>query len=440
MPKSSTKEAWLSDGDDENRGPGRIELARLVVERGLQDVRAAMTHGVDDALRHARRPTKKGRKKKVASDAEDAVGDPAAYFDAQQRAATEELGTANILISGQTGVGKSTLINAVLRAPVADAGTGKPVTKHVRRYEIEDVPVAIFDTPGIELGQAKDDVIREYKRTIQAARTGRPAELIHLAWYCVDAGQARVQDFDLDIIRALAEELEVILVLTQCVDDERADALEEVLSAESLPVRGEPIRTLARPRTLAGQMLSVRGLEELVDRTNDILPEAVRRAFANAQGVVISLKGTEARKVVAAMSTAAAAVGATPIPAPDAVVLLPLQLGMLARINAVFGIEMSRDGTAKLIKGLVGGGGSTLVGRQMAETLLKYLPGGAVINAGVAAAITGSLGEAYIQLCTEMMRRQSCGEPMPDVEMLAYLMEAYTKLFQGRNPFRRSGK
>jgi uncharacterized protein (DUF697 family) len=65
--------------------------------------------------------------------------------------------------------------------------------------------------------------------------------------------------------------------------------------------------------------------------------------------------------------------------------------------------------------------GPTLVGRQLAQTLLKYVPAGAAINATVAGAITAALGEAYIQLCTEMLRRQAEGRPMPEVEMLPFL-------------------
>jgi uncharacterized protein (DUF697 family) len=163
----------------------------------------------------------------------------------------------------------------------------------------------------------------------------------------------------------------------------------------------------------------------------------VRRAFANAQGVVISLKVREARNVVGASTVAAGVVGAAPIPAPDAVVLLPLQLGMLARISVVFGLDTSRDRMGKLIKGLVGTGGPSLVGRQLAETLLKYVPAGAPINAGVAVAITGALGEAYVQLCSEMLRRQAAGKPMPDVEMLPFLLSAYAKVFRRKNPFRK---
>lgn len=437
----------MPERDNREAVRGGVERARRAAARGFSDVRDSLVHGVgelSDLVGKAAKSRRKGAGRPSGRDGgqspqeevHQATADPAGYFDAASQKAAEELGLANILISGQTGVGKSTLINAVLRIPVAEEGTGKPVTQHVQRYRKEGVPVTIFDTPGIELGDAKTDIIREYKKTIAESRSGKPEDLIHVAWYCVDAGQSRVQDYDLEIVRALADELEVILVLTQCVDDVRAGELESVLAAEKLPVRGEPIRTLAKPRTLMDRTLPARGLEELVARTNDILPEAVRRAFANAQGVVISLKATEARKVIAASTTAAAAVGATPIPVPDAVLLLPLQLGMLARISVVFGIDVSRDHIGELIKGLVGGGGSTLVGRQLAETLLKYIPGGVAINATVAAAITAALGEAYVRLCTELLRRRADGQPMPEVEMLPFLLDAYRTVFATKNPLR----
>jgi hypothetical protein len=105
-------------------------------------------------------------------------------------------------------------------------------------------------------------------------------------------------------------------------------------------------------------------LEELVERTNDILPEAVRRAFVNAQGVVIRLKANQARAIVGASSITAAGVGAAPIPVPDAAVLMPVQLGMLAGITAVFGIDMNNEGAVNLIRGIVGSGGVSVAGGQ----------------------------------------------------------------------------
>ena len=373
-----------------------------------------------------------GSKARGEPSVEDVAADPAAYFSAAQQREMAKLGHANILISGQTGVGKSTLINAVFRVRLADEGVGKPVTKHVQRYDVPGVPVTIFDTPGIELGQAKNDVIREYKKTITDSRKGSPNDVIHVAWYCVDAGQVRIQDFDIEIVRAFAGEVPVILVLTQCIDDERAGELERVIAEESLPIEGPPVHTLARERRVAGQALPPKGLDELVERTNDILPEAVKRAFVNAQGVVIRLKANQARAIVAASSVAAAGIGATPIPVPDAAILLPVQLGMLGSITAVFGIDMNNEGAVNLIRGLVGSGGVAVAGRQIAASLLRVIPGVNLINATVAAALTAALGEAYIQLCSEMLRRQAVGKPMPEAEMLPFLLDAYQKAFRSR--------
>ena len=83
----------------------------------------------------------------------------------------------------------------------------------------------------------------------------------------------------------------MILVLTQCVDEERAGALEAAIAAEDLPIQGVPVRTLAQARRIGSQIIEPTGLEELVRRTEHILPEAVKGAFVNAQGVVIASQG-----------------------------------------------------------------------------------------------------------------------------------------------------
>jgi uncharacterized protein (DUF697 family)/GTP-binding protein EngB required for normal cell division len=425
---------------DQEKGRERVQRAvsraRRVAEQGARDITDAVTRGVQDASARARRPGGKGNDTGAGEpgspNVDEVAADPAAYFSAEQEKAQKRLGHANILISGQTGVGKSTLINAVFRVPLADEGTGKPVTKNVQRYDAPGVPVTIYDTPGIELGHAKKDVIRDYMKTIADSRKAGPDVVIHVAWYCIDAGQTRVQDYDVEIVRALAAEAPVILVLTQCIDDQRASALEQTIAAEKLPIEGSPVRTLARERRVAGHTIPPRGLEELVERTDEILPEAVRRAFTNAQGVVIRLKANQARAVVGASSVAAAGIGAVPIPVPDAAVLMPVQLGMLASINAIFGMDMGSDRAVNLIRGLVGQGGVTVVGRQIAANLLKVIPGVSVINASVAAALTAALGEAYIQLCSEMLRRQAAGKPMPEADMLPFLLDAYQNAFKIR--------
>jgi hypothetical protein len=113
------------------------------------------------------------------------------------------------------------------------------------------------------------------------------------------------------------------------------------------------------------------------DRANPIEPSlearldrSVRRAFTNAQGVVLRLKVRHARAVVRAAGT----VGAAPIPVSDAVVLVPIQVGMLAGSSAIFGVDVTRGRIAELIQGLANGASGTPVSRSEASQSLAIAP------------------------------------------------------------------
>ena len=65
--------------------------------------------------------------------------------------ATDKIGTVNVLIAGRTGVGKSTLINEIFQGRLAATGQGEPVTQETRRLTKKGLPLAIYDTRGLEL-------------------------------------------------------------------------------------------------------------------------------------------------------------------------------------------------------------------------------------------------------------------------------------------------
>jgi uncharacterized protein (DUF697 family) len=257
-------------------------------------------------------------------------------------------------------------------------------------------------------------------------------------WYCVHAQGNRFQDAEADLIEAVSELLPSIVVLTQVLGPEDADAAEFATVVRGLldehgahVTASSPIPTLALARRVGPHEFAPFGLCELVDETYRLLPEAVKRAVSNAQGIDLELKRREGHKVVVQHTTMAAGVGAVPIPIPDAGPLLAIQGTMLARITAAMGVEFDESTRAFLIRGVLGSGTIVQVGRQASSMLLKLVPGiGPAINATVAGAITAALGEAYVALCVEYLRRTREGRAMPSSEMLDVLLGEFRRRYR----------
>jgi len=320
---------------------------------------------------------------------------------AAQKAVEEALkdrGQINILIAGRTGVGKSTLINAIFQGKFAETGQGKPVTSTTREITKEGVPLAIWDTRGFEIAAYKE-IIAELERIIKSRlQETDPNRHIHVAWLCVHEDGRRVESAEIELHKTLAGYMPVIGVITKARADDGFKAVVQQLLPET--------RNIVRVRALAeeldeGYRLLPMGLSELVEITVEAIPESFRRAFIAAQRASVQQKKNEARKIVLATATAAATAGAVPIPFADAAVLVPLQIGMLAKISSTFGLRLSTAFLSTIVAAAAGTTGATIVGRSIVSNVLKLIPGagsliGGTISAVTAGAITTTLGEIYI--------------------------------------------
>lgn len=118
--------------------------------------------------------------------------------------AEAEMGHCNVLVIGKSGVGKSTLVNAVFKDELARTGVGSPVTRHIRQYSKQGCPITIYDTPGMELAGEQNTQIRlEVAQLIDELRLKDPEHHIHIVWYCIHHELKRLEETERRWLREL---------------------------------------------------------------------------------------------------------------------------------------------------------------------------------------------------------------------------------------------
>lgn len=323
----------------------------------------------------------------------------------------KELETLNVMILGKTGVGKSTLINNMFNKKMADVGVGKPITKDIKKITLPDFPLAIFDTPGLELSgdfnvdSLMDAVVNEIDKGI---RSGDVSQAIHCIWYCISTPSHRIEQTEIDFLKKFLGktseyDVPVIVVLTQSYSKRDAQKLKSEVEKENLPIVNV-VPVLAEDYEIDDEYTAkAYGLERLSEVMNNVIPDAVQKTFIAVQKVNLELKKGKAQAVVASSAVAAAATGAVPIPFSDAAVLVPEQIAMIGGITAIFGVPMDQGTVMAIISATIGTAGTTVLGKTIAANLIKLIPAvgsvvGGVISAATAAALTAALGEAYIAI------------------------------------------
>jgi uncharacterized protein (DUF697 family) len=331
-------------------------------------------------------------------------------FSRAWRERAEEVGRFNLALFGKTGVGKSTLVNAIFGAEVAPTGIGRPVTQQEHLYLHTSGTLGVLDTRGLEVGVDNDALIGELTAYLDVMRRRPLPDQLHVAWYCVRATDRRFEDTEAEFVRALDRlGLPVVLVLTQV--QKRGDryhpdavALAEAIRERRLPVHeGRAYLTMAQADPFDG--VEAHGLHDLLDATFRVAPAGVEHALVAAQRIDLDRKRDRATALVKAATGTATAAGASPIPFSDAAVLVPLQAGMMASVAHTYGISLKRSTAASLAATTA----ATTAGRSIVTNLIKMVPGagtavGGTISAGVAGTLTYAMGMAWIRVCERLAR------------------------------------
>ena len=133
----------------------------------------------------------------------------------------------NVQIIGKTGVGKSTLVNAILGENVAEEKKGEPCTMETKCYESKKYNfIRLYDTRGIEISK-NFDIEKLFNETLkdikEKCEKNEPNDLIHCLLYCFWG--TRFEREEAEIVAKLrktyeGKKLSIILVLTQDIDED----------------------------------------------------------------------------------------------------------------------------------------------------------------------------------------------------------------------------
>ncbi|GAB7140782.1 GTP-binding protein [Deferribacterales bacterium RsTz2092] len=293
-----------------------------------------------------------------------------------------DINKPNILIIGKTGAGKSSVINYVFGREVAPVGNvAEPMTRGIIPYDHESF--TIYDSEGYELG---DDKQRHYERLILDSLAESE---YHIVWYAIPAADKRITELDIKLIKRIKREgFPVCLLLTK-VDEPDEKQLNDMLATANEKLAGVNVFRLSVNANNNPALAASCNWKKLVDYS-----------IEKAEQYLLKLKREEANTIITKATVAAGAVALSPIPFSDAALLVPIQTAMIFKIFSIYGVSLGKAVVTNVASAVL----TTAIGQSFAGNLLKFIPfvgsiGGAIINTGVATAITGILGNMVADLC-----------------------------------------
>jgi len=341
----------------------------------------------------------------------------------------------NVLVIGNSGVGKSTLINAVLGDNKAKTGYGtKGTTEELELYESEEVPFRVIDTVGFVPSRTlRSKAIKSVKDwSEKSAKLGYEDTLINAIWFCVEGTSSKLFPESIDnLVKATSmwKTVPVIVVITKSYSvPERDQNVGMVIDAFGKHKKFDKrvskiIPVVASTYRLNDEAFAPpEGIAELIDETNKLMPEGIKAGKEDVFAFKLKRNRVLAHGIVGTSTAAAAVIGAVPIPFSDALLLAPIELFEISSIASIYGLKKNEE-SRKFIDSIVEVG-TIGVAAKAAIGALKAIPGinigASVLNAVVAGSIVAAVGEGSIYAFEQVYLGK---KTLSDVEWVRKFME-----------------
>lgn len=341
----------------------------------------------------------------------------------------------NVLVIGNSGVGKSTLINAVLGEKKAKANWGgRGTTDKLEVYESEAIPFRLIDTVGFEPSflRAHKAINLVKKWSKQSAKNGKVDNPISVIWFCVDGVAAKLFPETIEHLSkatAMWESVPVIVVITKSFSQpDRAKNIEMIQNAFAKQKRAKNLRKVI-PVVAETYVLNEtafappEGIAELIGATNELMPEGIKAGIRDINRFILNRKRGLAQGLIGAATAAAVTVGAVPIPLADATILTPLEVGEINALAGIYGIHKNEESN-QFLNSIVEVG-TVSVAAKTAISALKAIPGinvaASVLNAVIAGSIVAAIGEGSVYAFEKVYLGE---KSLEDIDWVKKVMES----------------
>lgn len=145
----------------------------------------------------------------------------------------------NIVILGKTGVGKSSFANYIFNENIFRKGYGKPITTWQENFqthstEFDSYKLNIFDSVGIEANNLEywKSQLEDFISTRNDYESTHPSEWIHGVFYLFNAAAARIEQTEIEIIKAILKKgipIQVVITHADSANEEKIKGLRERL-------------------------------------------------------------------------------------------------------------------------------------------------------------------------------------------------------------------